>query len=177
MERRNGIGPFVLVACLGLGCSEGAIRSRSSGDSAVLPSDAGADARALDCAGLDECTCVKANGCSVITDTCYCPFSKCLQGGACGCGGGKFLGCAPVHLNTCAAAKARVAGMCPTLSGTTFDGLCQESDSACVTACLNDVTACEDVRCTFCEICDCAGDAFSTCRAKCRSALAPSGVP
>jgi hypothetical protein len=136
------------------------------------PPDAGADTRAVGCAGFDECTCVAANGCAVITNTCYCPYDRCLQGGACGCGGGKFLGCAPVQLGTCAAAKARVAGLCPDISGATFDDLCQQSDAGCITKCLNDVTSCGDVRCSFCEICDCAGDAFATCRSKCRSALA-----
>jgi hypothetical protein len=77
-----------------------------------------------------------------------------------------------VQLGTCAAAKARVAGLCPDISGATFDDLCQQSDAGCITKCLNDVTSCGDVRCSFCEICDCAGDAFATCRSKCRSALA-----
>ena len=90
----------------------------------------------------------------------------------CKCSGGKFIGCAPAGLGTCADAKARVAGLCPSLHGPTFDGLCAQSDVGCVTKCLDEVVGCGDVYCTFCEACDCATDAFMTCQGKCQDALA-----
>lgn len=135
------------------------------------PVDAGADAEKSSCAGFDECRCFLANGCSVIAESCYCPYPKCSQGGACVCGGGKFVGCAPVGLGTCAAAKARVAGLCPTLPGPFLDGLCTGTDSACVTKCLNEVTSCDDLSCSSCEACRCAADAFMRCRDACQKQL------
>jgi len=162
------------IACPALACAGGMIPNPADpcGCPICAPSDASADTEMLDCVGLDECTCFLTSGCSVVTDTCYCPFPNCLQGGACRCGGGKVLGCAPQGLTTCTAAKARVAAMCPTLSGATFDSVCQQRDSVCVEECFNEVTSCRDVGCAFCEACDCAGDRFDTCRAKCRSLLA-----
>jgi hypothetical protein len=67
--------------------------------------------------------------------------------------------------------KARVAGLCPHLSGSTFDTLCQRSDSACVTKCLNEVSSCGDVAFAFCEACDCVADRFSPCVGSCNTAL------
>lgn len=134
------------------------------------PSDAGVDSGKLACVGLDECACMASDSCSVVSDACYCPFPQCGSG-ACVCGGGKFLGCVPAGLNTCAAAKARVASLCPTLKGPTFDGLCQQTDAACITKCLDDVTACSDVSCSFCEACDCVSDPFARCVSTCKSAL------
>jgi len=162
------------IACPNLACVGRLISDPANpcGCPVCEPADAGPDTGKVDCVGLDECACGSTQGCSVIADACYCPFPKCQQGGACVCGGGKFLGCAPAALSTCATAKARVADMCPTLSGATFDNLCQGSDSACVTSCLNQVTACSNIACSTCETCDCAGDAFSACRAKCGSATA-----
>jgi hypothetical protein len=161
------------IACIALACPNGTMPNPADrcGCPVCRPFDAGVDTAKLACLNMDECTCASANGCSVISNACYCPYPQCSPGGACVCGGGKFLGCAPVTLSTCLAAKDRIAGLCPTLSGATFDGLCQQSDSACITKCLNDVTTCSDVLCTFCETCDCATDAFSVCRAKCRSLL------
>jgi hypothetical protein len=81
-------------------------------------------------------------------------------------------GCAPQALGTCTSAKERVAGVCPSLKGATFDGLCQQTDSLCVTKCLNAVVSCTDIACSMCEACDCAGDAFACCRAECGKVLA-----
>jgi hypothetical protein len=133
--------------------------------------DAGTDSGKLDCVGLDECTCGNSKGCEVISESCYCPFPQCSSQGACICGGGHFLGCAPSNLATCSAAKARVATLCPQLKGATFDSLCLQPGSACITKCLNDVTACGEINCAFCEACDCAGDVFTQCRAKCGGTL------
>lgn len=165
-------------ACIALPCAYPlcaagyAVVTHDCGCPTCEPVDAGVDGSKLDCTSLDECSCVSANGCSVIAESCYCPYPKCSQDGACVCGGGKFLGCAPIKVSTCAAAKARVAGMCPSLSGATFASLCAQSESACTTKCLNDVTSCSQVSCSFCEGCGCMADAFQTCLAKCQASLA-----
>jgi hypothetical protein len=134
--------------------------------------DAAVEKPQATCTNLDACACMKSDACAPITETCYCPYPQCGSNGACICGGGKYLGCAPAGLATCAGAKAQVAALCPTLKGTTFDSLCAQANSACITKCLGDVTSCSDVFCSFCEACDCAGDSFSQCVASCTSALA-----
>jgi hypothetical protein len=70
---------------------------------------------------------------------------------------------------TCADARARVAALCPTIGGPTFDEVCTWSAPECVTQCLAEVSSCSDVGCTFCESCDCAGDRFFTCYQQCAS--------
>ena len=137
------------------------------------PVDAGTETGKTACSGLSECACSATLGCTVISNDCYCRYPQCSPYGACYCGGGIFLGCAPTDLSTCTAAKARVASLCPGLSGATFDGLCQASDSACVTKCLNEVDDCGDISCSMCEVCDCPSDAFMRCRASCRKLLSP----
>lgn len=134
------------------------------------PPDAGTDSGKLACVELDECTCLNTKGCSPIAETCYCP-TQCTSA-VCSCGGGRFLGCAPQALGTCAAARDRVAALCPALKGAVFDGLCKRTDSLCVTKCLNAVASCGDIACSMCEGCDCAGDAFSRCQAECGKVLA-----
>jgi hypothetical protein len=136
------------------------------------PVDAGTEVGKLACLGLDTCTCYSTQGCSVLTESCWCPAPECVAG-ACACGGGTALGCVPTELSSCAAAKARVASLCPNLSGPTFDGLCQAKNSACVTKCLNEVEACGDISCSMCEICDCAADAFMRCLGACRLLISP----
>jgi hypothetical protein len=111
-----------------------------------------------------------ANGCGVLAESCYCPFPQCGSG-ACVCGGGRFIGCAPVSLSTCADAKARIADLCPSIEGATFDNLCAQTNTACITKCLNDVTSCSEVFCTFCDDCDCATDDFLICVGKCTSGV------
>jgi Tfp pilus assembly protein PilX len=106
-------------------------------------------------------------------EACYCPFPQCGSG-ACICGGGKFIGCAPVALATCAAATARVAALCPELVGTRFDNFCTSTsdNSGCVTKCLNQVTACGDLVCSSALACDRATDLYTMCMGACKSALA-----
>jgi len=160
-----------LLPCALLACAAGyTVVTHGCGCSTCEPVDAGTDTGKLDCVDLDECGCMASDSCTVISDACYCPFPQCGSG-SCVCGGGKFIGCAPVALDTCAAAKSRVASMCPTLKGATFDGLCQQTDSACNTECLNKVTTCGEASCTFCEACDCEGDAFMGCVLSCKNAL------
>jgi hypothetical protein len=131
--------------------------------------DAGADAGKLACVGLDECACLASPDCAYIAEpACYCP--QCTPQ-TCKCAGGKYVGCAPAGLQTCAAAKSRVAGMCPQLAGASLDALCSATDSLCVTKCLNEVTACGDITCSLCQACDCASDAFMRCRGECQKAL------
>jgi hypothetical protein len=137
-----------------------------AGQPDVAP-DAGTDTSKLDCLGLDACACLATNGCSSLSEACYCPYPACGAGGACFCGGGQFIACAPASLTTCAAAKARVSTLCPELKGVTFDGLCQQSASVCITKCLNEVTVCADIACTTCDTCRCAEDPFSACLAAC----------
>ena len=129
--------------------------------------DAGGETSPSSCASLGECACFTTSGCAPIAEPCWCPFPQCNSSAACVCGGGRFLGCAPPAIATCAGAKARISALCPTLSGPTFDGLCARPSPACVTKCLAEVSSCSDVGCSFCEICDCAGDNFSNCYAQC----------
>ena len=144
--------------------------------------DAASDTSKLACVGLDECTCLATNGCGFLAQSCYCPSPQCDPSGPCKCGGGKFVGCAPANLGTCAAARDRVASLCPQLSQTTsFPVVCDHEQLApeCITECLNEVGSCGDIFCSFCDTCDCAGDAFSACVGKCRTALggsAPVGI-
>jgi hypothetical protein len=132
--------------------------------------DAGSETGQPACVGLDECACADTAGCSVLAGPCYCPFPKCGSG-ACFCGGGPYLGCAPLELASCDSAKARIAALCPEIKGATFDSLCAQPDPECITECLNEVTSCGDVFCTFCDECDCATDRFSTCVGRCKTAL------
>ena len=160
------------IGCPAVACANGTVPGRDSCGCPICAGvDAGIDAAKLACVGLDECTCRKTSGCASIAEACYCPYPQCGSNGACICGGGQFIGCAPTNLTTCTAAKDRVATLCPQLKGATFDGLCQQSDGVCITKCLNDITSCSDVFCSFCEACDCASDAFMACRAKCTAAI------
>jgi hypothetical protein len=100
-----------------------------------------------------------------------CPVLACVGGylpnpEPCGC---PICATNPDAGTTCADAKARVAALCPTISGPTFDGLCTWPAIECVTQCLAEVSSCSDVGCTFCEACDCAGDRFFTCYQQCAS--------
>jgi hypothetical protein len=163
------------IGCPAVKCAPGTVPTLDRcGCTVCTNADAGTDSKAdaskLACVNLDECSCLTANGCSPIAESCYCP-SQC-NGSVCKCGGGKSVGCAPVDLSTCANAKARVGTLCPKLSGATFDGLCSQTNTLCITKCLNDVTSCSDVGCTFCEACDCATDNFLTCVGKCSSGVA-----
>jgi hypothetical protein len=164
------------VACPAIACVGGMVPNPNdpcacpicaSADAAV---DTRTDGATLACVNLDECSCVAASDCRIISDACYCPFPQCGSG-ACVCGGGKFIGCAPTNLSSCADAKTRVGTMCPQLKGATFDNLCSQANTACITKCLNDVTSCGDVGCAFCEACDCATDNFLTCVGKCSSGV------
>jgi len=139
-----------------------------AGQSDVAPGT-GTDTSKLDCVGLDACSCFKSDGCASISEACYCPFPTCSTNGACVCGGGRFIGCAPASLTTCAAAQARVSTLCPSLKGTNYSGLCQQTASLCITNCLNEVTSCGDIACSACDLCGCAGDRFSACVAACKT--------
>jgi hypothetical protein len=162
------------IACPAIGCVGGTVPNPEPCACPICaPADAAVETSKPACVGLDECACHATSGCRAIAGPpCYCPPPECTPTVLCACGGGKFIGCAPANLATCADAKARVAGLCPSLNGPTFDSLCDQSDSACITECLNEVTSCSDVYCTFCEACDCATDPFMSCRGKCNSSLA-----
>jgi hypothetical protein len=163
--------PF--MACPAIGCANGTLPNPDPcGCPICAPADAAADKPQAACTRLDECACRSADGCAPIAEPCYCPFPQCGSEGACICGGGKYLGCAPTDVATCSGAKAQLATLCPTLKGPTFDGLCGGTNSACVTKCLGEVTSCSDVFCTFCETCGCASDRFTQCLGKCTSAMA-----
>jgi hypothetical protein len=165
------------IGCPAVTCTSGTVPDRDPcGCPICVGADAGADTSKLACVALDECTCGKTSGCVSIAEACYCPYPQCGKSGACFCGGGLFIGCAPTNLATCTAAKDRVATLCPQLKGATFGSLCQASDSSCITKCLNDVTSCSDVFCSFCDECNCAGGAFMACRTKCTAALTRSTV-
>jgi hypothetical protein len=159
------------IVCPAMKCAYGIVPSTDPcGCPTCAPSqDAGTETGRPACVGLDECTCASTSGCSVIAEPCYCQFPQCGSG-ACFCGGGRYIGCAPVDLASCDSAKARVSALCPQLSGPTFDNLCAGTDTNCITKCLNDVTSCGDVSCSFCEGCDCATDPYLTCVGKCTTA-------
>lgn len=161
------------VLCPNLVCSSGIVPSpEPCGCPTCAPTtDGGPDGSKLACVGLDECACHAATGCAPIADACYCPYPQCSSAGACVCGGGKFIGCAPSGLTTCTDAKARVASLCPQIGGSIWDAVCNQSDSGCIAACLNQVSACSDIACAMCEACDCASDSFTRCVATCKSAL------
>ena len=163
------------IACPALACPGGYLPNPDpctcpvcapTSDAAVAK-DVGGETSPASCTGLDECACFTTTGCTPIAEPCWCPFPQCNSSGACICGGGRFFACAPQAIATCAGAKARVAALCPTLKGPTFDGLCTRPAPACVTKCLAEVSSCSDVFCSFCETCDCAGDQFSNCYAQC----------
>jgi len=161
-------------ACPTIACLNGMLPNPDPCDCPICaPADAGIEAAQPACIGLDECTCRATSGCGSIAQPCYCPFPTCDRSGACVCGGGKFVGCAPTGLGTCAAARDRVASLCPQLSQSSLPSVCDSGQSApeCIIKCLNDVGSCRDVACSFCETCDCAGDAFYTCLGKCRTLL------
>jgi hypothetical protein len=73
----------------------------------------------------------------------------------------------------CAAAGSRTTELCPEISGPTFDSICDGSAPLCIAECFLEVTTCEDVSCSFCETCDCDGDAFGSCYRSCSVALGP----
>jgi hypothetical protein len=167
--------PPCRIACPALACPGGYLPNPDpctcpvcapTSDAAVAK-DVGGETSPASCTGLDECACFTTTGCTPIAEPCWCPFPQCNSSGACICGGGRFFACAPQAIATCAGAKARVAALCPTLKGPTFDGLCTRPAPACVTKCLAEVSSCSDVFCSFCETCDCAGDQFSNCYAQC----------
>jgi hypothetical protein len=160
------------VACPTIGCTGGTVPNPDPcGCPICAPGDAAAETTKLACADLDECACRNANGCAPIVQLCYCPFPQCGNG-ACICGGGKFIGCAPVSLGTCATARSRVAALCPELAGTGFDNLCaSSSDGGCITKCLNQVSSCGDILCSFGLTCDRVADPYTMCMSACKSAL------
>jgi hypothetical protein len=160
------------VACPAIKCAYGTVPNADpcGCPSCALP-DASTDSASNGCTGLDECACHATSNCTVLSPSCYCPFPQCGSG-ACVCGGGKFAGCAPANLATCANAKARVASLCPSLSTTALDNLCTQSDTTCATECLNEVSACSDISCSLCTACDCAGDKYMACVSKCKAAIA-----
>jgi hypothetical protein len=139
-------------------------------DAAADTSGPSPDGAKLACVDLDECTCQAQSGCGAVTESCYCPFPKCGSG-ACICGGGRFLGCVPSGLATCASARDRVAGLCPQLAGTSFDKLCDQADTRCTVKCLAEVGSCADIFCGFCTTCDCMADPYSACVANCTASL------
>ena len=162
-------------ACPAIACPTGMLPNPDPcGCPICAPADAGSETSKLACVGLDECTCRATKGCGPIAQSCYCPFPQCDPSNACVCGGGKFVGCAPVALLTCAAARDRVAALCPQLSQTSFHYECEIHEqvaSECITKCLNEVGSCGDIDCSFCDACDCEGDVYYACLGKCQNAL------
>lgn len=157
------------IACTAIACANGYLPNPDPcGCPICAPPDAGADLAPVACKGLDECACLRSNACAPIAEACYCP--QCGSTAVCKCAGGKYLGCSSAGLNACSGAKAQLAALCPTLKGSTFDGLCGGTNNACITKCLGEVTSCSDVFCTFCESCDCASDRFSQCLGNCSRA-------
>lgn len=61
------------------------------------------------CSALSACECLADRGCASITEPCFCPHPLCGPG-ACICGGGAFLGCAPAESNCTSVVSCRPAG-------------------------------------------------------------------
>lgn len=59
-----------------------------------------AGAGPVDCAGRTYCECVAEPACEVLAEACFCPCGAepCEPSCACGCGGGRYLGCGPAEL-------------------------------------------------------------------------------
>ena len=168
-SRTMGIGRTVACAATLLiwgGCGSHPLSPIGDGSADSLSMTI-ADATPRSCVDLDPCACLTSPGCAPVAQACWCPFPQCDQNAACVCGGGQFISCAPAATATCDGAKARVSTLCPTIAGPTFDGLCRWSAPECVTKCLNEVSSCGDVGCSFCEACDCQGDPFNTCYQHC----------
>jgi hypothetical protein len=166
----------VPVPCALPKCSDGyQLVNPPCGCPTCVPIDAGSETAQPDCTALDECSCLTSSHCRAISQACYCP--QCSGSVVCKCGGGKFVGCASPELATCTNAQARVAALCPQLADTSFSKVCDQSASECVTRCLNEVTSCDDIFCTFCEACDCATDSYYTCLGNCKTALGNNGGP
>jgi hypothetical protein len=163
------------IACLIPTCPGGLMPNPRNpcGCPICAPADAGSDGAAdstpLACVGLSECACQATSDCVPITEACYCSSPQCGPG-SCKCGGGKYIGCAPPNLASCAEAKARVASLCPQLNGSAFDDVCSQADTTCAIKCFDEVGSCGDVSCAFCIGCFCAPDAFTLCMSNCKTA-------
>jgi hypothetical protein len=158
--------------------------------------DARADLPVASCTSLDECACLRATGCAPIGAPCWCPYPACDPSLSCVCGGGRFIGCAPAGSNCpapttcgllaeisapdpkgcrtcipptdCQTAVARLGVACPLVTSTALNSFCASYPRPdCATECLGQITGCNDVACSSCDTCDCAGDRFSTCYSAC----------
>ena len=129
--------------------------------------EAGGEVSSPECVGREECTCVATSGCAAIAESCWCPSPKCEASANCVCGGGRFISCAPANWSTCATAKARIGALCPSINSETFKSLCDSPMVPCTTKCLAEVKSCIEVSCSFCDACDCAGDAYGACYQQC----------
>jgi hypothetical protein len=125
------------------------------------------DGGSIACSSLDECACFKTSGCAAIAEPCWCPAACGVQ---CFCGGGRYFGCVPSGLSTCAAASDRVGKLCPNLAAD-VTALCPSSGEECTTKCLNEVTSCDDLMCTTCKDCKCMQDSFGRCLEACMLAM------
>ncbi len=162
-------------------------------DGSVGPDGAAGDGGG--CIGLSECSCWdRRASCQPIAESCWCPMPKCGPG-ACICGGGSFLGCAPqasgcaatVHClpagrpgpqndkgcigcayqNGCDQAFAQMVGTCTGQKGR-LDLFSCTKNPACVTDCINKLARCEDIGCGLCSACGCAFNGpFETCYFAC----------
>jgi len=188
----------VLASLLVLACSADPLSSPDLGGDASR-TDALADVDGAGCIGLGACDCWRRSECDVVSELCWCPFPECGTNGACGgCGGGKFLGCAPRSSGcpsgiTCGPAAVGYAGPdgkgcyrcdysddCMTafmrlkercmLGDAIVGGFSCSKNAACVTQCVNDVKQCSDVGCGLCQVCGCgAFGSFEKCFWACTS--------
>jgi hypothetical protein len=97
------------------------------------------------CPTLGSCECMANSDCAPLAESCWCP-TEC--GVVCKCGGGRYWGCAPVGLATCASASDRLAKLCPDLAAA-VTRLCESSPSECIANCLNEITSCDALQCMF----------------------------
>lgn len=147
------------------------------------------------CIGVSECACFgQRAACTLIAEPCHCPYPQC-GGGLCACGGGKYLGCAPMasgcpssvacrpagrhtpqdakgcvscaYQETCEQAFAQMTETCSDKKGLLSAFSCARNPS-CVTACINALARCEDIGCGLCAQCGCGRvGAFEQCVFKC----------
>jgi hypothetical protein len=133
------------------------------------------------CNAREKCSCGLDSSCTVVVQPCWCGPDECGNG-ACVCGGGAYVGCAPAGCpsvltcplaqlpttpdadgcyrcrpsapTSCEAAKSHLAATCG-FGNAYLAGLSCQSNTACITRCLNEVQRCEDVGCDWCTVCDC----------------------
>jgi len=159
----DGIAPMAGGGVVG---PSGAIDSQPADGADQIDAQPGGFAAESACLTLGSCDCMANPDCAPIAESCWCP-TEC--GVVCTCGGGRYWGCAPAGLATCAGARDRLAKLCPDVAGGVTQ-LCESSSGECIAKCLNDFTSCHDIECAFCTVCPGCASIYHRCFDECRDA-------